>query len=347
MFVIGATNRPDILDNAVTRPGRLDQLIYIPLPDFESRLGIFEANLRKSPIADDIVIKKLAHATEGFSGADITEICQRAAKNAIRESVAAGMAFAKKIENNEISEDEEYGDPVPEIRKDHFEEAMSRARRSVSDKDIEQYDVFKTKQKDETDIKNWLESNFVGCHSSMASQSGLTLSAIVCRHDADKSKAETAIDRTIADATEQLEGFNDEEAQTTFHKIMRIGDPDGVGTVVTAMRVYCRAPHAAAALCIVEGKCMPTPQFGAARDKVLSYVANRTHDADKTTEEGFEPYYKKIVEHRDFPSAITAAAVINASVVRSAVYADPRALETAKMQLDMTTSAIAADTTNK
>ena len=149
VFVIGATNRPDILDNAVTRPGRLDQLIYIPLPDFESRLGIFKANLRKSPIADDIDIDKLAHATEGFSGADITEICQRAAKNAIRESVTAGMAFAKKIESNEISEDEEYVDPVPEIRKDHFEEAMSRARRSVSDKDIEQYDVFKTKQKEE------------------------------------------------------------------------------------------------------------------------------------------------------------------------------------------------------
>lgn len=47
IFVIGATNRPDILDNAITRPGRLDQLIYIPLPDHDSRVSIFEANLRK------------------------------------------------------------------------------------------------------------------------------------------------------------------------------------------------------------------------------------------------------------------------------------------------------------
>ena len=50
VFVIGATNRPDILDNAVTRPGRLDQLIYIPLPDYKSRLSIFKAALRKSPV---------------------------------------------------------------------------------------------------------------------------------------------------------------------------------------------------------------------------------------------------------------------------------------------------------
>lgn len=50
VFVIGATNRPDILDTAVTRPGRLDQLIYIPLPDYKSRLSIFKAALRKSPV---------------------------------------------------------------------------------------------------------------------------------------------------------------------------------------------------------------------------------------------------------------------------------------------------------
>lgn len=50
VFVIGATNRPDILDNAITRPGRLDQLIYIPLPDMDSRISIFNANLRKVPV---------------------------------------------------------------------------------------------------------------------------------------------------------------------------------------------------------------------------------------------------------------------------------------------------------
>jgi transitional endoplasmic reticulum ATPase len=147
VFVIGATNRPDILDNAITRPGRLDQLIYIPLPDFGSRLSIFKANLKKSPLDPAIDLEKLAKATEGFSGADITEICQRAAKNAIRESVNAELERAKKIEAGEIDANEPYPDPVPCIRKEHFEEAMSRARRSVSDKDIRQYEQFMAKMK--------------------------------------------------------------------------------------------------------------------------------------------------------------------------------------------------------
>jgi transitional endoplasmic reticulum ATPase len=147
VFVIGATNRPDILDNAVTRPGRLDQLIYIPLPDYESRLSIFGANLRKSPVAADVDLALMAKATEGFSGADITEICQRSAKNAIRESVAAGVERARAIASGESSADDDYEDPVPFIRRDHFEEAMSRARRSVSDKDIRQYESFMAQMK--------------------------------------------------------------------------------------------------------------------------------------------------------------------------------------------------------
>merc|ERR1719482_2590410 len=76
VFVIGATNRPDILDPAITRPGRLDQLIYIPLPDLKSRVSIFQACLRKSPVSPDVDLEAMARATHGFSGADITEICQ-------------------------------------------------------------------------------------------------------------------------------------------------------------------------------------------------------------------------------------------------------------------------------
>jgi transitional endoplasmic reticulum ATPase len=147
VFVIGATNRPDILDSAVTRPGRLDQLIYIPLPDYLSRVSIFKANLRKSPIDPEVDIEKLAKATEGFSGADITEICQRAAKNAIREAVQADIDRAKKITAGQVDANAPFDDPVPYIRKDHFEEAMSRARRSVSDKDIRQYEEFTAKMK--------------------------------------------------------------------------------------------------------------------------------------------------------------------------------------------------------
>lgn len=76
--------RPDIIDSALLRPGRLDQLIYIPLPDDGSRRQIFSAVLRKSPVATDVDTELLVKYTQGFSGADITEICQRACKYAIR-----------------------------------------------------------------------------------------------------------------------------------------------------------------------------------------------------------------------------------------------------------------------
>jgi transitional endoplasmic reticulum ATPase len=101
VFIIGATNRPDIIDPALLRPGRLDQLIYIPLPDEQSRLQIFKACLRKSPVAKDVDINALAKYTQGFSGADITEICQRACKYAIRENIEKVRVF-KPCEHTNI-----------------------------------------------------------------------------------------------------------------------------------------------------------------------------------------------------------------------------------------------------
>ncbi|XP_058780045.1 cell division cycle protein 48 homolog isoform X2 [Vicia villosa] len=98
VFIIGATNRPDIIDLALLRPGRLDQLIYIPLPDENSRSHIIKACLRKSPISKDVDIRALANYTQGFSGADITEICQRACKYAIRENIEKG-ATNQKLSN--------------------------------------------------------------------------------------------------------------------------------------------------------------------------------------------------------------------------------------------------------
>jgi len=145
VFIIGATNRPDIIDSAILRPGRLDQLIYIPLPDDASRIQILKANLRKSPIAKDVDLNKMAAATKGFSGADLTEICQRACKLAIRESIEKDIQKTRERGANSNAMDmdeEEEDDPVPEIRRDHFEEAMRYARRSVSDKDIRKYESF-------------------------------------------------------------------------------------------------------------------------------------------------------------------------------------------------------------
>jgi len=146
VFIIGATNRPDIIDPALMRPGRLDQLIYIPLPDFDSRVQIFKANLRKSPIAPDVKFETLAKFTEGFSGADITEICQRACKYAIRENIEKDIELerqrAARAETDVKMETEEEVDPVPCITRAHFEESMKFARRSVSDADIRKYQTF-------------------------------------------------------------------------------------------------------------------------------------------------------------------------------------------------------------
>jgi len=142
VFIIGATNRPDIIDSALLRPGRLDQLIYIPLPDEPSRLQIFKANLRKSPLAQEVDLDLLARYTQGFSGADITEICQRACKLAIRENIERDIERERRrLENPDLMEEDD-SDLVPEITKAHFEEAMKFARRSVSDADIRKYQAF-------------------------------------------------------------------------------------------------------------------------------------------------------------------------------------------------------------
>ncbi|KAL2541084.1 Cell division control protein 48E [Abeliophyllum distichum] len=142
VFIIGATNRPDIIDPALLRPGRLDQLIYIPLPDEESRLQIFKACLRKSPLSKDIDLRALAKYTQGFSGADITEICQRACKYAIRENIEKDIERERKRRDNPDSMDEDIDEEVSEIKPAHFEESMKFARRSVSDTDIRKYQAF-------------------------------------------------------------------------------------------------------------------------------------------------------------------------------------------------------------
>lgn len=142
VFIIGATNRPDTIDTALMRPGRLDQLIYIPLPDLESRKAIFKACLKKTPIDPSINLNSYAEKTKGFSGADITELCQRACKLAIRESVE----FARK--NKECLDD-----PVPALLPRHFDEAFKHARRSVSENDLEKYEAFARSMKVEINAK--------------------------------------------------------------------------------------------------------------------------------------------------------------------------------------------------
>lgn len=147
VFIIGATNRPDIIDPALMRPGRLDQLIYIPMPDYESRLSVLKAVLRKTPMSKECDIAYIAAQTEKFTGADLTEICQRAAKLGIREAIQRDMErdmIRQEAEaNGQVTEDDfEEEDSVPELLPKHFEEAVRNARRSVSDRDLAQYSSF-------------------------------------------------------------------------------------------------------------------------------------------------------------------------------------------------------------
>ena len=145
VFVIGATNRPEQLDNALCRPGRLDTLVYVPLPDEESREGILKAQLRKTPVAPDVDLKFIASKTHGFSGADLSFITQRAVKLAIKQAITVDIEKNKAREaagEDAMDEDADGDDPVPELTKAHFEEAMATARRSVTDVEIRRYEAF-------------------------------------------------------------------------------------------------------------------------------------------------------------------------------------------------------------
>ena len=113
------------------------------MPDDKSRTAILKAALRKSPIAKDVDVEYLASVTKGFSGADLTEICQRACKLAIRESIEKEIGREKeRARSGQQAMESDDVDLVPEIRRDHFAEAMKFARRSVSDNDIRKYEMF-------------------------------------------------------------------------------------------------------------------------------------------------------------------------------------------------------------
>lgn len=155
VFVIGATNRPDQIDPALLRPGRLDQLIYVPLPDEVGRLLILSAQLRNTPLEPGMDLKEIAKITSGFSGADLLYIVQRSAKFAIKDSIEANLKTRAekelaattgdvdmKAEPNAEDEDEDEEDPVPFITRAHFEEAMKTAKRSVTDLDLRRYESF-------------------------------------------------------------------------------------------------------------------------------------------------------------------------------------------------------------
>ncbi|MEM2158343.1 MAG: AAA family ATPase, partial [Sulfolobales archaeon] len=93
--VIAATNRPDLVDPALLRPGRFDRIIYVPPPDKKARLEILKVHTRNVPLANDVNLEKLAELTEGYSGADIEALVREAALTALRSDINASLVTFK------------------------------------------------------------------------------------------------------------------------------------------------------------------------------------------------------------------------------------------------------------
>ncbi|MFD1515064.1 CDC48 family AAA ATPase [Halomarina rubra] len=132
VVVVAATNRPDLIDSALLRPGRLDRHVHVPVPDEDARRAIFQVHTERKPLADDVDLDKLARQTEGYVGADIEAVAREAALVATREFITS-MDDATK-ENIEGS--------VGNVRitMDHFEQALEEVRASVTEETRQRYD---------------------------------------------------------------------------------------------------------------------------------------------------------------------------------------------------------------
>ncbi|MCS7109896.1 MAG: CDC48 family AAA ATPase [Candidatus Caldarchaeum sp.] len=117
VVVMGATNRPDILDPALLRPGRFDRVLYVPPPDKSARLAIFKIHTREMPLDRDVDLDQLAAITEGYTGADIEAVVREAAIVAARENINAQVVSMK-----------------------HFERALAKIKPSVGAEEKAEYD---------------------------------------------------------------------------------------------------------------------------------------------------------------------------------------------------------------
>ena len=127
VVIIGATNRPDLLDRSLLRPGRFDRLIYIPMPDRGSRKVIFDIYLSNMPVTQEVSTDWLAGITEDYSGADLEMLCREAGMLALRENIRSGM-----------SKEELILDKV-QITKKHFEIAHDRIKPHLSKEMLKEY----------------------------------------------------------------------------------------------------------------------------------------------------------------------------------------------------------------
>ncbi|KAJ3016760.1 UNVERIFIED_CONTAM: hypothetical protein HDU68_012036 [Siphonaria sp. JEL0065] len=123
ILVVGATNRPDMIDAALMRPGRFDKVLYVPPPDLPARLQILLLHCKGMPISSTINFQSLAARTERYTGADLESVCREAAFAALRES----KETAQNVEER------------------HFEDALKSVKPSLSVEMIQQYSGFSTK----------------------------------------------------------------------------------------------------------------------------------------------------------------------------------------------------------
>ncbi len=134
VVVVATTNRPDLIDSALLRPGRLDRHVHVPVPDEDARRAILEVHTRNKPLADDVDLDYLASETENFVGADIEALVREATMNATRE-------FINSVDPEEATES------VGNVRitAEHFEEALSDITPSVDEDVREQYEKLEDK----------------------------------------------------------------------------------------------------------------------------------------------------------------------------------------------------------
>ena len=130
VVIIAATNRPDMVDPALLRPGRFDRLIYIKPPSKEGRKKIFEIHLNGKPLAEDVKLSELAELTEGYVGADIEGICREAAMLALREVITPGIG-RKEAQEKAAN---------VKLTKKHFEQAIRRVKPTTSIEALQRYE---------------------------------------------------------------------------------------------------------------------------------------------------------------------------------------------------------------
>jgi len=129
VVVIATTNRPDLIDSALLRPGRLDRHVHVPVPDEDARRKILEVHTRNKPLADDVDLDAIARKAEGYVGADIEAVAREASMNASREFIGS------------VSR-EEVGESVGNVRvtMQHFEDALNEVNPSVTPETRERYE---------------------------------------------------------------------------------------------------------------------------------------------------------------------------------------------------------------